>query len=236
MSIRSHWCHGVLAIALCFCVVPSVSAEQADETFHRVPMNELRIEQGELPRMLGDFRFSMMGAQIFWPRVVLDSPGEAYLLRTGERRQPRAVTANTVLVVRAGGGGDVKGRLYLPHLASRDQEQQEVRFTVTADEDATPSDEDTARRAFYRGMHQHYTALLQRDVSGAAWFRHRQRAAAEALGEAGGEVGDQPLARGWARRRQSDNDLYSMFTGGRAVSENLQLDRLRPSTPTRWRS
>ena len=72
---------------------------------------------------------------------------------------------------------------------------------------------------------EHYQDLLNRRVPGAAWFRHQARQARKALRRTAEEIAqDQPR---WRRRRTWElSETYALFTGGRAMSENLQLDRV----------
>ena len=68
-------------------------------------------------------------------------------------------------------------------------------------------------------------------VPGAAWFRHEAREAQRALGTKPGDVVDNAPARAVGRWAPTGElaDTYALFTGGRAMSENLQLDRVLPA-------
>src|SRR5207302_1718609 len=60
-----------------------------------------------------------------------------------------------------------------------------------------------------------------------AWFRHRADEARKALGP------DAPAASAQRPNRPNPDevdDTYEIFSGGRAISENLQLDRALPTT------
>ena len=79
--------------------------------------------------------------------------------------------------------------------------------------------------AFYQAKESHYRALLARDIPGGAWFRHQVKDAKLALGQQKPEPGA-PLAT--VPSFQPSDELsrtYDLFSGGRAMSENLQLDR-----------
>src|SRR5207247_775573 len=62
---------------------------------------------------------------------------------------------------------------------------------------------------------------------GAAWFRHQGRQARQALAGGAGAV-DLGAGQRAPDRPDTLEDTYALFTGGRALSENLQLDRLLP--------
>jgi hypothetical protein len=78
-------------------------------------------------------------------------------------------------------------------------------------------------RATFLGAKEHYCRhLTGAQVAGAALFRHAAREAASARGSRQ-NVGLIPPVR--PPERDLFEDTYALFTGGRALSENLQLDR-----------
>ena len=98
-----------------------------------------------------------------------------------------------------------------------------LRFTVPSS--AAKAD---AKKPFYHAKIAHYESLLNRDIPGGAWFRHQVRLARAELRLQPNRAtaADEPLA---GRRRSDDlTRTYDLFTGGRAMSENLQLDRQLP--------
>ena len=68
---------------------------------------------------------------------------------------------------------------------------------------------------------------MRRNLPGGAWFRHQARLAKQELGVKIDELPRDPNFRRWEREGEIQRS-YALFTGGRAVSENLQLDRLLP--------
>lgn len=88
-----------------------------------------------------------------------------------------------------------------------------------------PSTPEAARRLLLaRGAH--YAALAAGNLPGAAWFRHRQNSTNKALLRGGPlTLPEQGRAQINARASRLE-DTYELFTGGRALAENLQLDRL----------
>ena len=66
--------------------------------------------------------------------------------------------------------------------------------------------------------------LLNAGVPGGAWFRHQEYEIGESLGETPESLRKVGLNRDFVSRSSVD-DTYDLFSGGRAISENLQLDR-----------
>src|SRR5206468_2332876 len=82
---------------------------------------------------------------------------------------------------------------------------------------------------FYYAKEKYYEELAGKGVAGAAWFRHARNAARSQLNKPPAPEAAATLQR---RREQDMQEGFALFTGGRAVSENLQLDRdLLPRTP-----
>jgi len=95
----------------------------------------------------------------------------------------------------------------------------------------TPSPRPDAPERFDRARREYYQRLLQRGIPGAAWFRYQMLAGSGGTGRAG------DLRTGFAvPPGLPDTDLeraFSLFSGGRAMSENLQLDRALPGVGPR---
>jgi len=117
---------------------------------------------------------------------------------------------------------DVTGTLYVP--GDGDKHIVAVKFRLPAD-DATPKYRD----AFLRVKRLYYERLQDSDIAGTAWFRHQVRETTKALGETMEQ--DRRGRRFFGTWRRSDMEsTYALVSGGRAVSENLQLDRELPTT------
>jgi len=194
-------------------------AGAAEDAFFRVDVGDLELTDGELP----DFNTGDVHWRLWWqlresmePYAVLDNEGEIYV----SAEMPRTGRWDALpdhVVVRAAEGKAVTGRLFWP---KRDLSGMvAVRFRIPAS-DADSDDRDD----FYQAKLRHYNKLLNRGVAGAAWFRHQSR---EARKELKSDIAERPRA---VRRGQADelSDTYALFSGGRAMSENLQLDRVLP--------
>ena len=97
-----------------------------------------------------------------------------------------------------------------------------IRFVVPAS-----AAKAEAKEPFYRAKLAHYDNLLSRDIPGGAWFRHQQRLMQNEL--------KMPSfnSQAWRNPNQfgQQDELartYELFTGGRAISENLQFERTLP--------
>ena len=223
----------ILAMAACLELLLAVTADA--EVFHRIPLQELNITQGQLPatanidesvRRIPWQRRRMLN-EFMQPYAVIDGTGEVYV--TSDQRNGwwpnRALTqevANTQLAVRMPEGQDIKGWLFVP--APDWREMRKIGFSIPA----AHASEANARDQFLRAKEQHYRRLMNLAIPGAAWFRHQMVSAQK---ERANEPFTQLSPIGGARatdnaaRRGELTRTYGLFTGGRAVSENLQLDR-----------
>lgn len=219
------------SVSFAVLVMGGTAVAQGKSAYYRVPLDGIEVTKGKMPDRIWARTFDSGPAASPEVRVTLKGPGEAYLLGQDNDGWPRWHKDNTALVLRTPEPREVQGRLYISVAKDRrlgvptDRETRIIHFTVPRNQA-----EAAARPAFYRGMRRHFARLLAADVPGAAWFRHRKREAEQALKEEGEPVGSQPLARGLRRGAGDGSELFAMFTGGRAVSENLQLDRLMPET------
>ncbi len=79
------------------------------------------------------------------------------------------------------------------------------------------------KTAFNQAKQSHYQELMSRGGAGAAWFRHQVHETRTSLGQ----PLDPPAQRAWSGNRiDSLGQTFDLLSGGRAISENLQLDRV----------
>lgn len=218
---KSHRLQCAAAVA----VLAWSSAATAKEAFFEVPVRDLKLTEGKLPEGNATRVWSRNPVLGYFSRADFEGDAEGYLqlegqpINSSDNTGARIVSAGRLLV-RSGVEGDVKGALYLR--ADDDKGMVRVRFVIPADRADAQH-----RESFYKLKQQHYERLAQENIPGAAWFRHQARLAAQAIHKE-----SKPGATPQANRRRDDPELvrtYDIFSGGRAVSENLQLDRALPS-------
>ncbi len=224
-----------------------VTAVRADDVILARPIADLKIVEGTLPpgaatRPASDSPPFPGGRGQFEqvPYAVLDQPGEAYL----DQAEPKDAAArqrwlnrwslplghvspDDVLAVRIPSGpgdSEVKGRLFVP----AERGMVAVRFILPRAA-TTPA----AVRSFAEAKRRHFEGLLRLGGPGAPWFRHQVRDAISRLPRPEPRDRPHPLRPGLdtdSRTVTSLDQTYDLFSGGRAISENLQFDR--PLTPT----
>ncbi len=202
-------------------------AAWAEDIFFHLPIASLTFSEGALPARSDSSNFRRWQTlPALQPYAVLDGEGEVYI--GGEGLQPWSppgrLYENTTIAIRAAAGKDVSGRLFVPK--SDLIGMAPLKFTVAAAKANTES-----RVEFFKAKGSHYRRLLERNIPGAAWFRHQEREAIKARGDKPVDRPDNPNRFNRPRMLEPET-TYEMFSGGRAVSENLQLDRLLgPATP-----
>ena len=196
---------------------------QTTEAFFNLPWSALKLSS--LQQTGNDTRKPLrdeMSSELRW-HAVLDGEGEIYVndpdLRPWtDQFSPRATVAIRVPKARA-----ITGRVYV--FKRGGAAVQEFQFQIAASE-ARPE----TRTNFFTAKASHFQRLLDANPPGAAWFRHEMREATKQSGNTNALEADS-LPRFNNRRRESElEDSYDLFSGGRAMSENLQLDRVLPTT------
>jgi hypothetical protein len=150
------------------------------------------------------------------PEVRITGAEEAWLgLPYAEfARRDVALRLGDVEVSRKGGGTD--GELWLRG-PSGDLERYPFRFVL--------EQADHSEGAFLENRYLAYAWRHALDLPGAAWFRHEKEATARALEDLGLTVpafGDN--LRDVRGHRNDVDRTFDLFTGGRALAENLALD------------
>ena len=208
----------VLAVVLVLAVGRAVAAENA---YYDVSLGDLKLTQGQLPATVSGV---LLGTAQSRGYAILDGQGEAYLRFPADLAWQSPI-ANVALSVCAPAGQDVTGKLCVPRQDAKGMDS--LSFVLPASL-ASPQ----ARDRFLGAKEDYYRNLLSRGIPGAAWFRHQVRVTQAERGVAAAALtvpvrpGVPPGAGGGIE------DTYAVLTGGRAVSENLQLDRLLlPSGP-----
>jgi hypothetical protein len=199
----------------------------AEDAYFQLPVSELKLTEGSLPvqgRSWAGRRWQLLPA--IQAYAVLDGPGEVYVQTAGNMPwMPRSAEA-AAIAIRAPRNTEITGRLFVPQADLNGMVQ--LKFKV-----APAETKPDAKGKFFEAKLAHYQRLGGRNIPGTAWFRHQALAAAKELGRetnSGIDVAT-GLPFGTPPWRESQlEDTYDLFTGGRALSENLQLDRVLPST------
>ncbi|MFH2001182.1 MAG: hypothetical protein ABIK28_15985, partial [Planctomycetota bacterium] len=221
------------ALAGLFLLLFTASGLHAEETYYYVAVNDLTFMDGSLPEGsapgmdLDGMRFSYPKNSDFIRPYAIGDHGEEIYLRFDEDsfgwQHFRSFDENIQhlhMAVRAEAGQVPSGKIYLPRPESKGM--LALGFTLEG-VDSLDSD-DACRNDFLLAKEDHYRNLMMRYGPGAAWFRHQRDAALHA--REGKET--EPAADRSAARERALDDLqgtYDLFSGGRAVSENLRLDQ-----------
>ena len=204
--------------AVLLLTVPTVRGQ---DSFFRVPIVELSITEGAWPEEKNGGRW--VPPDFPRPYALLDGPGEAYLTTVGDEQdvllRTGAVSSrwsreSAVLVARAG-GADLTGTMYVP--AADGPGLSPLRFSLGVSKASS-----NASHAFYAAKARHYEALQLSGSTGTAWFRYQAAQARKALGQ-------KPNTEEPAPAGEPLSSTYDLFSGGRAMSENLQLYRPLPT-------
>lgn len=226
-------------LSIVLCLLGFIEHVPAKDMYYYLPLKDLRITRGKLPdspevhpavqkisrrrsRLLRDFMY---------PRAIGNNREEIYLVfdeagRLAPDSRPLSPDINNMYItIRASKEAIPSGLLFLPKPDWSGMNR--LGFS------ATPPvfDQEFARESFLKAKEQHYKRLLALGIPGAAWFRHQIREARLAReGELPEEGINVSSTRG--RRRSELEDTYLLFSGGRAISENLRLNReLRVVSP-----
>lgn len=238
-------------------LVPAVRVAQAPEPaaprkfvddghdYYLVDFNDL-VMDGEIPSQLrlaidNNFHWQFQNAiNIGQLSFSMPDPGEAYLsgpwvnnMLGRNRGNPARIAdgdAPVALMIRLPADGKVSGTVSFNkgwfESRSLEGKTEQISFSVPA---ATPTKSGQVQGSFWLARASYYATLMNNNGPGSAWYRYQFGQSAEQFGA---EL-QQP--RAWRRSFGSrGNDLeesYAFMSGGRALAENLQLDReLPPAT------
>jgi hypothetical protein len=207
------------------CVLSWSAAVRADDSYFQIPLANLKITEGTLPRLEPEDSTSSgtygPSRGYLTPYAVLDGAGEVYV--TGMDAYfggyPPYVERNSVrtVCIRGPHGAEISGTLYVPNAPRSGLKK--VRFNVPASA-ADPK----AHKSFYEAKEHHFRLLLDHHLPGGAWFRYQVHQAQAAL--AGKSVVEFE-AQIWPEtdrflRETEFAETFNVFSGGRAISERLR--------------
>jgi hypothetical protein len=205
---------------------PGGGAAPAEEVYARIPLPALELTSGELPEYVSGPWGEEQRIAATWPYAMLEGGGEIYFHAevhedfAGAQLHWHLSPSSATVALKLDAPRDAVGTLFLPEEDGRALRRLEFRVPAA-------SFSMEGREAFLRAKAEYYERLLARDLPGAAWFRYQGRSARKALGE---ELRTPP----WRRRASGAlatgdlDETFELFGGGRAIAENLQLDRELP--------
>lgn len=213
-----------LMFALIFALsIGTGTALLADDAYYWLPTAQVMIVDGELPDRWRPANFHTH--HHFQPYAVLEGAGEAYVRADDQQN----VAPETVrIAIRCPTDSMVAGTLYWPSRVEDGKPHDQLlrlRFQVPA-----TSADPKYRPNFLEAKRAHYERLLSTDLPGSAWFRHQVDLARRELGQRHDTSSTMAMRRFFGRRGNQVEDTFALVSGGRALSENLQLDRVLPTT------
>ncbi|MBL9094296.1 MAG: hypothetical protein JNL96_23955 [Planctomycetaceae bacterium] len=216
-----------VALLAALSLVAFATTAQADDDFFVVPLRDLELTEGKWNTADPDeasWRTTWRRREIARPYVVVQGAGEGYWSHPNDviNLTGDVATWGSVAVRRPHTEADVVGTFFYP---LRDYSRFEsVKFKIPAAKAAGDRRDD-----FLEAKIGHYSRLQNQNLPGAAWFRHQVRSATL---ERYGKIDDETRNRNNFSSFQPWNNLddtFSLFAGSRAISENLQLDRVLPA-------
>jgi hypothetical protein len=205
----------------------------AQDLFFSVPLKELAVSSGQWPASrpgLEAWRKVWEKADFLAPYVVGEPDAEMYflwgagddsLLPYSWLMENDRFVAQARLVVRSTKTKKVAGHIFV----SKSDFSGFCRIDVVVDQ--PNPDQAAARRDFFVAKERHYRRLWQTGWPGGAWFRRQVQEAGQALvSEKKGKTSVPAVPPQPVREAESElHETFALFSGGRALSENLQLDR-----------
>jgi hypothetical protein len=216
----------------------------AEDVYFFRSVGDLTVIEGSLP-MGAENRFAQrdqgVAVPFDWqlrtarqPYASLDGRGEIYVdsdpKSGGTRDHPLPATdlnglfRDDIVAVHLSakpGSGEVTGQLVFP---TKDRSA----MTAVAFKTTIPTAQENATVVLAAAKRRHFQRLLAHSLPGDAWFRH-QVIEARKLSPQSDNEREVSLSRPGATRSDALEETYALFSGGRAISENLQLDRPLPA-------
>ena len=213
---------GLLLAAFCLLLPAMLAAED----WYFVPLSELNIAEGQLSppeegMKEGAWQMQHMRGPLMQPYVAMDQPGaEGWVWSAGTQPWTPRLSfdpESARVAVHSTAPLPLTGIIVVPRADWSGM--QAARFEI-----AKPSENPGAdRERVLETKLDYYRRLLQDGGPGSAWFRHQVRETQKALGRESEAVSQR---NEWDRGGRGDlEETFDLFTGGRALSENLQLDR-----------
>ncbi|MEM7228113.1 MAG: hypothetical protein AAF432_04780 [Planctomycetota bacterium] len=218
--------HAWIIALVAFATVAIGQQARAQDAYYVVEVGDL-VDVAEVMRLRDAHSRHGVGwrdREWMYPYATLDGQGEIYLVGADAATNGgRGGLESFRVAMRVPVDTDVAGQVFIW--------RQDERSMGSAPFIVKSSDADVATQdAFLDIKAVHYERLLGRDTPGAAWFRFQAEQARSARGEVVEDT-QPPAPRRWGAPTEMER-TFALMSGGRALSENLQLDRLLPvATP-----
>jgi hypothetical protein len=214
------------------------SAAYSADAYYRVPINDLQLVEGVLPRASdrdkdssGEFDRHWRLIPAMQPYAVIDGKGEAFVsfhewnwytpARPGFSPDDFASNPADAVLIRAPQGADVSGVIVMPTPNFKGMARAKFRVWASLANDRFATE-------FYQEKAQRYWSLANRGIPSGAWFGHEIRLADHELGHEP-DAAAAPNPANFLGGTSRAEDTFALFTGGRALAENLQLERAMPA-------
>ena len=218
-----------------FLTVCAISAATQKSTYYFAQLSQLEIIEGKLPSVkqpqkrvssFNNQKERNLGNNLF-PYAIGDNKEIYYLTMEGNARlRPQTSLTQSLLNLRIATkidqGRIPAGILYIPREDWSGMDA--VRFRIPA----VPINQVTAKADYLKSKIAHFMRLRNLNASGTAWYRHQIKEAESLLKKIPEDNRGPTTLNNNISSRNNRNNLestYSLFSGGRAVSENLQIDR-----------
>ncbi len=207
-------------------IIGAGSAAFAADAFYDIPLLDLKATSSNTPKAEVEASAVMIYSPLtgaLAPRAVLDGEGEVYIGVENAGQFSTSVTGSNDprmchLYIRVPQAKDLTGELYLAK--ENASGMNSFKFTIPA-----AAAKNDARNKFYEAKMAHYFQMTQLPVAGQAWFRYERDNTEQMLNKLDPDrrKSNQRIPPDFAFRDRED--AYDLFSGGRAISESLQLDR-----------
>ncbi|MGC3970898.1 MAG: hypothetical protein QM775_27265 [Pirellulales bacterium] len=220
--VAAAWSSVVFSLVAVAFAAPAV-AEEID--YYSVPVGDLELTEGKWDLETDTTNTAWGRADFARPYIVLDGAGEVYWSHPNDSwgLVDDRTTWGRVNIRRPHADAAIAGTFFYP---KRDYRSFGfVKFKIAADKASGDH-----RKEFLDAKIRHYGRLQSQGFAGGAWFRHQVRSAQRELtGNATTGAVEPPRSFDSFRPWSEFDDTFSLFSGNRAVSENLQLDRVLPA-------
>jgi len=202
------------------------------EIFLSLHVEDLVFKKGKpLPRSFReDIHFTERSGKSttpFTPYLRTSDAQSSFLALVDYTNRPREILSSSLRICLRNPEALVSGSLFIP---DGSQIVQEYPFTYNSNKSKKLAAERKSEVSFQTNKLAYYQAFQALELPGAAWFRNQVRQASKRLNHLQPKDNPEPFnSRNTRFIRPSQEagleNSMDLFSGGRAISENLQLDR-----------